>query len=106
MGVLASADDVLITSSTRDVQRIAVLDGRELLGGELGDAARDLFARVAAQVVDPWPDPRWAWRGSAVERRSLETFRVVLCRTWSYVFSGCLSACRQPPDGTVRTIGG
>ncbi len=53
MEALASAEDVLLTSSTRDVQPIAVLDGRVLSGGELGGAARNLFAREAAQGMDP-----------------------------------------------------
>lgn len=50
---LATADEVLLTSSTRDVQPVAVLDGRELAGGELGGAAKNLFARRAAQGMDP-----------------------------------------------------
>lgn len=53
MTALATADDVLLTSSTRDCQPVAVLDGRELAGGELGGAAKDLFARRAAQGMDP-----------------------------------------------------
>ena len=53
MSELASAEDVLLTSSTRDCQPVAVLDGRELAGGELGRAATDLFARRAAQGMDP-----------------------------------------------------
>lgn len=42
---LAVAQDVVLLSSTRDVQRVHVLDGRELAGGALGDAAAALFAR-------------------------------------------------------------
>jgi branched-chain amino acid aminotransferase len=51
--VLDHAEDVLLTSSTRDVQPVNVLDGRELPGGKLGRAAADLFARKAAQGMDP-----------------------------------------------------
>jgi branched-chain amino acid aminotransferase len=51
--ILADAEDVVLTSSTRDVQRVAVVDGRELRGGEWGTAAAELFARRAAEGVDP-----------------------------------------------------
>jgi branched-chain amino acid aminotransferase len=51
--VLATAEDVVLTSSTRDVQRVSVVDGRELRGGETGTAAAELFARRAAEGVDP-----------------------------------------------------
>jgi branched-chain amino acid aminotransferase len=53
LDVLETAEDVVLTSSTRDVQPVAVVDGRELAGGELGGAARALFARRAAETVDP-----------------------------------------------------
>ena len=53
LGVLDTADDVLLTSSTRDVQAVNILDGRELSGGKLGRAASDVFARRAAEGVDP-----------------------------------------------------
>jgi branched-chain amino acid aminotransferase len=51
--VLESAQDVVLTSSTRDVQRVNTVDGRSLAGGELGRGAAELFARCAAQGVDP-----------------------------------------------------
>jgi branched-chain amino acid aminotransferase len=51
--ILASAEDVVLTSSTRDVQRVAVVDGRQLRGGNMGTAAAELFARRAAEGVDP-----------------------------------------------------
>jgi branched-chain amino acid aminotransferase len=51
--VLATAEDVVLTSSTRDVQRVSVVDGRELRGGETGTAAAELFARRAAEGMDP-----------------------------------------------------
>jgi branched-chain amino acid aminotransferase len=50
---LADAEDVLLTSSTRDVQPVNVVDGRPLPGSALGKAAVDLFARRAAQGTDP-----------------------------------------------------
>lgn len=50
---LADVDDVLLTSSTRDVQAVAAVDGRELPGSALGKAAVDLFARRAVEGVDP-----------------------------------------------------
>jgi branched-chain amino acid aminotransferase len=53
LDVLDTADDVVLTSSTRDVQPVNVLDGRELAGGKLGRAASDVFARRAAEGVDP-----------------------------------------------------
>ena len=53
LDVLATAEDVVLTSSTRDVQRVAVVDGRELRGGETGTAAAELFARRAAEGVEP-----------------------------------------------------
>ncbi len=51
--ILDTADDVVLTSSTRDVQPVAVLDGRELPGGELGREAARLFARKAIERMDP-----------------------------------------------------
>jgi branched-chain amino acid aminotransferase len=53
ISVLETAGDVVLTSSTRDVQRVAVVDGREIGGGELGRAAAEVFARRAAEDVDP-----------------------------------------------------
>ena len=53
VSVLETAQDVVLTSSTRDVQPVAVVDGREIRGGELGRAAEALFARRAAEDVDP-----------------------------------------------------
>ena len=52
-GVLARADDVLLTSTTRDVQQVAVADGRRVPGSDLGRAAVELFARRAAERSDP-----------------------------------------------------
>jgi len=51
--VLATAEDVVLTSSTRDVQAVGEVDGRALTGGELGAAAVELFTRRAAEGVDP-----------------------------------------------------
>lgn len=51
--VLATAPGVLLTSSTRDVQPLAVLDGRPLRRGELGREAVELFARRSGEDPDP-----------------------------------------------------
>jgi branched-chain amino acid aminotransferase len=53
ISALDTAQDVVLASSTRDVQRVSVIDGREITGGELGRAAAELFARRAADDVDP-----------------------------------------------------
>jgi branched-chain amino acid aminotransferase len=50
---LSQAPEVLLTSSTRDVQRVNVVDGRELPGTPAGKAAEDLFVRRAAGQIDP-----------------------------------------------------
>jgi branched-chain amino acid aminotransferase len=51
--VLAEADDVLLTSSTRGVQPQAAVDGRPLPRGELARAAEELYLRRAATGLDP-----------------------------------------------------
>ena len=51
--VLAEADDVLLTSSTRGVQPQAAIDGRPLPRGELARAAEELYAGRAATGLDP-----------------------------------------------------
>jgi branched-chain amino acid aminotransferase len=51
--VLAEADDVLLTGSTRGVQPQAAVDGRPLPRGELARAAHELFERRAATGLDP-----------------------------------------------------
>ena len=53
MAELAAAGEVLLTSSTRDVQSVNLLDGRALKVSPLGRAAVDLFSRCAAEGVDP-----------------------------------------------------
>jgi branched-chain amino acid aminotransferase len=52
---LATADEVFLTSSTRDVHPVSAVDGRALAGapGPLTQAAASEFARRAAQQVDP-----------------------------------------------------
>jgi len=50
---LEHAEEVLITSSTRDVQPLDHLDGRALAHGDLGRAAVEVFARRSAVDVDP-----------------------------------------------------
>ena len=55
MNDLASADEVFLTSSTRDVHPVSVLDGRTLPGvtGPVTSGAATEFARRAALEVDP-----------------------------------------------------
>jgi branched-chain amino acid aminotransferase len=53
--VLQRAPEVLLTSSTRDVQPLAALDARPLATSALGRAAADLFARRSAEDDDPRP---------------------------------------------------
>jgi branched-chain amino acid aminotransferase len=53
MAALADARDVLLTSSTRNVQRVHVMDGRQVGGTELGRAAVELFERRAVGNSDP-----------------------------------------------------
>ncbi|MGN6610264.1 MAG: aminotransferase class IV [Angustibacter sp.] len=51
---LRAATEVLLTSSTRDVQPVRQVDDRHLNApGPLGTAAADLFRRRAAENVDP-----------------------------------------------------
>jgi branched-chain amino acid aminotransferase len=50
---LARAPEVLLTSSTRDVQHVGDLDGRPIDGTPLGKAAVELFARRAAAGPNP-----------------------------------------------------
>ena len=52
-GVLGQAEEVLLLSSTRDVQPVTTLDGRPLRHGDLGRAAVELFSRRSRQDVDP-----------------------------------------------------
>jgi branched-chain amino acid aminotransferase len=51
--VLMSADEVFITSSTRDVHPVVRVDDRELKVGPVATALADEFARRAAVEVDP-----------------------------------------------------
>lgn len=53
MGDLVASSEVLLTSSTRDVQHVSVMDGRSLDLSPLGKAAVELFARCAAEGLDP-----------------------------------------------------
>jgi branched-chain amino acid aminotransferase len=52
-GDLAAAPEVLLLSSTRDVQHVSQIDGRSVPGTPLGQAASELFARRAAGGIDP-----------------------------------------------------
>ena len=51
--VLSSVPEVLLMSSTRDVQPLAHLDGRRLAPSEVSQAAVELFTRRSGQDPDP-----------------------------------------------------
>jgi branched-chain amino acid aminotransferase len=55
VSALAAADEAFLTSSTRDVQAIAAVDGTELPtgNGPLTSAAAEAFAALEARTVDP-----------------------------------------------------
>ena len=53
MADLARADDVLLTSSTRNVQQVRTVDGRAIPGTERGRQAVACFERHAAETSDP-----------------------------------------------------
>ena len=55
MEALAEADEVLLTSSTRDVQPLRMVDGRDLPGvdGPLYAEAAAAFAALQARTLDP-----------------------------------------------------
>lgn len=54
LGDLRSADEVLLTSSTRDVQPVHAVDGRRLAApGPLGTRAAELFRVRAREQADP-----------------------------------------------------
>jgi branched-chain amino acid aminotransferase len=55
MDVLGEADEVLLTSSTRDVQPLRALDGRPLPGasGPVAQRAMATIADLQARTLDP-----------------------------------------------------
>jgi branched-chain amino acid aminotransferase len=55
MAALAAADEVLLTSSTRDVQPVSMLDGRDLPGaaGPWARRAAAALAHLQARDLDP-----------------------------------------------------
>ena len=53
MDVLATADEVFITSSTKDVLPVHAVDGRGLPVGPVTQAAADVFARLSRERNDP-----------------------------------------------------
>ncbi|MDV3220637.1 aminodeoxychorismate lyase [Intrasporangium sp.] len=53
LDVLATADEVFITSSTKDVLPIHAVDGRDLPVGPVTAGLRDLFRERAEQDLDP-----------------------------------------------------
>ncbi len=56
MDVLDRADEVFLTSSTRDLQAVSHIDGRQVgegQGGPLTAAAQAAFAALQAETTDP-----------------------------------------------------
>ena len=53
IGDVARAADVMLTSSTRNVQQVQRMDGRAVPGSELGRRAVEVFERYAALGMDP-----------------------------------------------------
>jgi branched-chain amino acid aminotransferase len=53
MAELGHADEVLLTSSTRDVQPVHRVDDRQLTPGPVGAQLRELFRQHAAEHLDP-----------------------------------------------------
>lgn len=53
LDVLSTADEVFITSSTKDVLPVHAVDERELPVGPVATCLRDLFRTRAAQELDP-----------------------------------------------------
>jgi branched-chain amino acid aminotransferase len=50
---LRDAEEAFLTSTTRDVQPIGLVDGRELPTGPVTRRAQEVFARLSAEKVDP-----------------------------------------------------
>ncbi|GAA3210759.1 aminodeoxychorismate lyase [Actinocorallia longicatena] len=50
---LYEADEVFLTSTTRDVQPVSLVDGREIAVGPVTRKAREIFLSRAAEHVDP-----------------------------------------------------
>ena len=53
MDVLATADEVFLTSSTRDVQAMTRIDARDLDPGPVHATVASAFAALVAQTLDP-----------------------------------------------------
>jgi branched-chain amino acid aminotransferase len=53
LSALADVEEAFLTSTTRDVQPITRIDGRELPVGPLTREAREVFSALAAEKVDP-----------------------------------------------------
>lgn len=53
IGALSDADEVFLTSSTRDVQAVHAIDDREIEPGPVTARLSEVFARRAAADVDP-----------------------------------------------------
>ncbi|WP_106399042.1 aminotransferase class IV [Actinocorallia populi] len=53
LAALTGAEEAFLTSTTRDIQPIGLIDGRELPVGPVTRKARETFALRAAEKVDP-----------------------------------------------------
>ncbi|MCE1177556.1 MAG: aminotransferase class IV [Micrococcales bacterium] len=54
MDILATCDEVFITSTTRDVLPVHAVDGREIAApGPVSARAREIFTRLGAERLDP-----------------------------------------------------
>jgi len=53
LGVLASADEIFLTSSTRDVHPVTRVDDRELKAGSVTAGIRETFRLKSSADLDP-----------------------------------------------------
>ena len=53
LAALADADEVLLLSSTRDIQPVTSVDGRAVDAGPVGRALREEFIARARDAIDP-----------------------------------------------------
>lgn len=53
LSALLDAEEAFLTSTTRDVQPIAFVDGRPLPTGQVTRKAKEIFAERAAEQIDP-----------------------------------------------------
>jgi branched-chain amino acid aminotransferase len=53
LGVLQVADEIFLTSSTRDVHPVTRVDDRELMAGPVTAAIREIFRLKSSADLDP-----------------------------------------------------